>query len=234
MNYLSDKGMNAMSVSTFNVMGADRNVFPFVRTDNQLQYDISKLAQLAVIFDYADQVGISLCVKLQDAASDTALNNGKLFEERKLYYREMIARFGHHLGVVWDLCEDLPAAMVEERAAFIRQTDPYGIPITVRTLSASAIPELLAIATLDGVSWHTEDMSKINANTIGWLAAAATAGSRGLVVSSDEQGVAPRVSSPTWTIPITIPCAKTSCGATSWREAPASNTTLVRPLRNPT
>lgn len=186
MNYLSDKGMNAMSVTTFNVNGADRNVFPFVRIENQLQYDISKLAQWAVIFDYADQVGISLRVKLQDAASDSAINKGSLFEERKLYYREMIARFGHHLGVVWDLGEDLPADKVAERAEFIRLTDPYSSPITVRTNSATVIPELLAIATVDGVSLHTEDMSKINANTISWLAA----GTGGLVVSSDEQGIA--------------------------------------------
>jgi Domain of unknown function (DUF5060) len=187
INYLASKGMNTISATTFNVDGDDKNVHPYITPDNQLNFDISKLAQWGVIFDYTSQMGISLRIKLQDAASDYALNKGSLFEERKLYYREMIARFGHHLAVIWDLGEDLTVAQVAERSAYIRLTDPYGSPIVVRTSSAAAIPELLKIATLDGVSLHSEDVSVISANTASWVAQS-VAGGHALAVSSDEQG----------------------------------------------
>jgi len=34
------------------------------------------------------------------------LDDGELGTERMLYYRELIARFGHHLALQWNLCEE--------------------------------------------------------------------------------------------------------------------------------
>jgi Domain of unknown function (DUF5060) len=187
INYLSSKGVNIISVTTLNLDGDDENVFPFVTVDNQLQFDISKMEQWKVVLDYTERKGLAIHLKLQDGASDNVLNQGELYEERKLYYREMMARFGHHLAIIWDLGEDIPAARVADRSAYLRSVDPYGSPIVVRTSSsATPISALLDIATLDGVSLITADMSAINANTATWL----TAKPAGLTVSSDEQGSA--------------------------------------------
>ena len=41
-----------------------------------------------------------------EAANKRELDEGELGPERKLYYREMIARFGHHLALEWNLCEE--------------------------------------------------------------------------------------------------------------------------------
>jgi Domain of unknown function (DUF5060) len=187
INYLSSKGVNIISVTTLNLDGDDKNIFPFVRVDNQLQYDISKLGQWRVIFEYAETKGIAIRVKLQDGASDNVLNKGELFEERKLYYREIMARFGHNLAIIWDLGEDITVARIAERSAFLRLLDAYGSPIVVRTTSSStAISALLDIPTVNGVSLITPDMSAINSDTAAWL----KAGAGGLAVSSDEQGSA--------------------------------------------
>jgi hypothetical protein len=65
--------------------------------------------------------------------------------------------------------------------------DPYASPIVVRsTITATPISALLEIPTLDGVSFITPDMSKINAHTATWLKAEPA----GFAVSSDEQGAA--------------------------------------------
>jgi hypothetical protein len=58
--------------------------------------------------------------------------------ERKLYYREMIARFGYHNAVTWNLCEEydywqLPISpdMAKSWAQYVYDLDPYDHPITV-------------------------------------------------------------------------------------------------------
>ena len=185
INYLSNKGMNIISVTTLNLDGDDKNVFPFVKKTNQLQYDISKLAQWSVILDHAERKGMAIRFKLQDGASDMVLNKGELFEERKLYYREMIARFGHHLATIWDIGEDISTTRIIDRSNYIRAVDPYGSPIIVRTSKSSTpIAELNAIPTLDGVSLITPTVANVNADTAAWIGSSTD----GLAVSCDEQG----------------------------------------------
>jgi Domain of unknown function (DUF5060)/Putative collagen-binding domain of a collagenase len=187
INYLSSKGMNILSVTTLDLLGDDKNIFPFVTTANQLQYDISKMAQWSIIFDYAESKGMAMRFKFEDSSSDSVLNKGELYEERKLYYREMIARFGHHLAIIWDIGEDISPARVIERSTYIRDVDPYDSPIVVRTSSSSTpIADLVSIPTIDGVSLVTIDTSLINADTAAWLKSS----DDGFVVSSDEQGMA--------------------------------------------
>jgi len=56
-----------------------------------------------------------------------------------LYYRELIARFGHHLALQWNLCEeynlgfDLGPDRVRRFADYVQAVDPYDHPITVHS-----------------------------------------------------------------------------------------------------
>jgi hypothetical protein len=65
------------------------------------------------------------------------LDDATLGIERKLFYREMIARFGHHNALQWNLSEEYDLALdlgpdrVKEFAQYIQDTDPYDHPITV-------------------------------------------------------------------------------------------------------
>ena len=53
-----------------------------------------------------ERLGIGLHIVLQEQENDQLLDKGELGEERKLYHRELIARFAHHLSVVWNLGEE--------------------------------------------------------------------------------------------------------------------------------
>ncbi|MCG8462050.1 MAG: hypothetical protein MI919_37680, partial [Holophagales bacterium] len=57
--------------------------------------------------------------------------------ERKLFYRMLIARFGHHNGLEWNLGEenDYGTAKREAFAAYLKAVDPYDHPVTTHTHS---------------------------------------------------------------------------------------------------
>jgi len=74
-----------------------------------------------------------------EKANKQELDNGELGPERKLYFREMVARFGHHLALQWNLCEEYNIAFdygpdrIRAFAEYIRALDPYDHPITVHS-----------------------------------------------------------------------------------------------------
>ncbi|MEM8894121.1 MAG: DUF5060 domain-containing protein [Bacteroidota bacterium] len=106
LNYLASKGLNSVSFLTNNVMGDDQNVFPYISYDIFDRFDCSKLDQWEVVFQHAQQLGIFLHFKTLEAENQGLLDNGGIGGLTKLYYRELIARFGHHLALNWNLCEE--------------------------------------------------------------------------------------------------------------------------------
>ena len=106
INYLASKGLNAFSFLTLNIAGDDQNVFPYVQYDNYERIDVSKLDQWEVLFEHADKLGLFLHFKTSEAENQGLLDNGDLGPQRKLYYRELIARFGHHLALNWNIGEE--------------------------------------------------------------------------------------------------------------------------------
>ena len=103
INYLSQQGMNAIYFVTMNVEGDGKDVWPWTSPSERLQFDVSKLDQWNIVFDHMDRKGIMLHVVLQETENELLLNNGALGTERKLYFRELIARFGHHHALTWNL-----------------------------------------------------------------------------------------------------------------------------------
>ncbi len=106
LNYLSSKGMNSISFLTFNIIGDDRNVFPYLNYDERYRMDVSRLAQWEVVFDHAQKLGLFLHFKTQECENQRLLDNGDVGVQRALYYRELIARFAHHLALNWNLGEE--------------------------------------------------------------------------------------------------------------------------------
>jgi hypothetical protein len=47
-----------------------------------------------------------LHIVTQETENDQLLNGGALGNQRKIYYRELIARFGYHLAITWNLGEE--------------------------------------------------------------------------------------------------------------------------------
>lgn len=133
LNYLKSKGMNSLYFLVMNEHGDGDNVWPWIAPEEQTRYDISKLAQWEKVFTHMDELGMAMNVFTQETENDTILNKGELGPERKLYYKELVARFGHHLGVVWNLGEETnrTTEQLKSYAAYIRSIDPYNHPIAV-------------------------------------------------------------------------------------------------------
>ena len=106
VNYLASKGMNAFSFLTLNIAGDDQNVFPYVDYKVWDRMDVSKLDQWEMLFEHADKLGMFLHFKTSEMENQGLLDNGDLGLQRKLYYRELIARFGHHLAMNWNIGEE--------------------------------------------------------------------------------------------------------------------------------
>jgi hypothetical protein len=208
LNYLAGTGCNAFSFLTYNVGGDGDNVWPFRAKTDKLHYDCSKLDQWQIVFDHAQALGLYLHFKLQENEMDdnrfgherqsrsipSALDSGALGVERKLYLRELIARFGHELALNWNLGEENTQSAEEQRAMaqYIHDTDPYHHHIVVHTFpdeqervynELSGNKSILTGASLQN-NWNV-----VHERTLHWLRASAQAG-RPWVVANDEQGPA--------------------------------------------
>ena len=137
INYLAGKGMNSVYFLTYNLDGGDgRDTWMWTEVKERKRFDCSKLDQWEIIFDHMDRVGIMLHVVTQETENDRNLGGSAgLNPIRRLYYRELVARFSHHLALVWNLGEEnnTPDADRKEIAAYIRSLDPYDHPINVHT-----------------------------------------------------------------------------------------------------
>jgi hypothetical protein len=157
INYLASEELNVFSFLTFNVDGDDRNIFPYLLNKPVTEYetyasdkknleawetffyktrlDVSKLDQWERIFEYAETLGMFLHFKTNETETDHLMDKGVFGTEGKLYYRELIARFGHHLSMNWNLGEenDQPTEEVLKVANYIKKLDAYSNHLVMHT-----------------------------------------------------------------------------------------------------
>ena len=137
LNYLASKGVNSVYFLTYNLDGGDgRDTWTWTSPEVRDRYDASKLDQWEIVFSHMDRLGIMLHVVTQETENDRRLGGSAgLNPIRKLYYRELVARFGHHPALIWNLGEEnnTPDADRKEIARWIRGLDVYKHPITVHT-----------------------------------------------------------------------------------------------------
>lgn len=137
LNYLSSKGMNSVYFMTYNLDGGDgKDTWIWTDPEVRDRFDVSKLAQWDIVFSHMERLGIAMHLVIQETENDEELGGGPgLNDVRKLYLRELAARFGHHLAIVWNLGEenDTPHGDRVAIASYIRQMDPNNHAITVHT-----------------------------------------------------------------------------------------------------
>jgi hypothetical protein len=206
VNYLASEGLNAFSFLTYNIGGDDKNVFPMISDAkvDRTRYDCSKLDQWEIVFEHGDKMGMYLHFKLQERENDgghatedmeVALDEGDLGVERKLYFRELIARFGHHLALNWNLGEEneQTTRQQQDMAQYLYDNDPYRHPIVLHTtpekLEQIYTPLLGNRSRLNGVSVQGGDNEYLDIypKVAAWVRKSADAG-RKWVVANDEQG----------------------------------------------
>ena len=199
LNYLASEEANAFSFLTMNIDGDDKNVYPYVTNSNFKHFDVSKLDQWEIVFEYAQTLGLYLHFKTQETENDQLLDGGELGVDRKLYYRMLIARFGHHLALNWNLGEehdiwqelnDPNNTRVKAYAQYIRDVDPFDHHIVIHSYPGQQNqvynPLLGNQSLLTGASVQTS-YSNVYRDTKKWVDASLAAG-KPWVVANDEQG----------------------------------------------
>jgi len=200
VNYLVSKGMNVFSFLTLNIKGDDQNVFPFVDYDTHDRFDCSKLDQWEIVFNHADNVGMFLHFKLLEQECQGLLDNGAIGANTKLYYREMMARFGHHMALNWNIGEEsgdwaknhiTPPMNTTQRLAaaeYFYQNDPYHHHVVIH--NPPAFDDIFVPGvkyTGLSVQLGTQQFRNVHENTLKWLKLSKESGKQ-MAVSMDETG----------------------------------------------
>ena len=208
LNYLAGAGVNAVYFVTYNIAGDGRDVWPHHTPekggpDDRTRFDVSRLDQWDVAFSHADRLGIALHVVLTETENESLFEHrdgpgadfdttGVPFADtRKLYYRELIARFAHHPGLFWNLGEEqggggetgdgapVTGPQLLAFAEYIKSADPYDRPVVVHTHppdQSKVYTPLLGSPYIDGVSLQLNPMERSAAQTRRWIARSAAAG----------------------------------------------------------
>lgn len=167
LNYLASKGMNSVYFLTMNIQGDGRDVWPYLDPSTFDRFDCSKLDQWDKVFTHAQSLGIMLHFVTQETENELLLDNGDSGRLRKLYYRELIARFAHHPGTTWNLGEEngpanfSPEGQTERQqrdmAKAFKELDPYDNYLALHTHSFDEardpiLEPLLSFKSIDGLS----------------------------------------------------------------------------------
>jgi hypothetical protein len=144
VNYLGSKGMNNIYFLTYNVIDGDgRDTWPWTSTTERYRYDTSKLDQWEVVFSQMDAKGIQLHFVTTESENYSKFegNTSSFSNIRKLYYRELVARFAHHHNVIWNIGEENGNSVqqVKDFADYLHAQDPYDHPVTVHTNYGQAL-----------------------------------------------------------------------------------------------
>lgn len=199
INYIASKGMNSISMVTMNIEGDDQNVFPFLSYTIHDRYDVSKLAQWERVFEHAQQLGLMLHFKLTEMESQGLLDHGAVGLKQMTYYREMLARFGHHLAVTWNLGEEngewvpnhpttpMNTSQRHAMAAWFHQNDPYHHLLVIH--NGLPFDDMLgAEVGLSGIALQAGN-DQSNATVQHWRTLSRVTG-QSWIISHDEQGPA--------------------------------------------
>ncbi len=204
LNYLSSKGMNSVYFLTMNILGDGEDVWPYTDRNERYRFDCSKLDQWEIVFSHMDRLGIMMHVVLQETENECVLDAGYLDVQRKLYLRELVARFSHHNAITWNLGEEhgpikwSPYGQTVEdtkkMAVYLRTIDPYDHLIVVHTHAEKTqrnrdMAEYLGFPEIDGPSIQCGSPFDVHESTLKLLNDSKTIG-HNWVVCLDEIGPA--------------------------------------------
>ena len=219
INYLHKQGVNSLFAMLMTVKGDSKgDAHPWITPTDMTRFDVSKLDQWQIVFEHAGHKGLALNLAFLETENENlfeyeagiSLTSG-FANTRKLFYREMIARFSHNLGFTMTLGEEngwsdniaknkmhlwSQANTDEQRSMFtnfLRALDPYDSPILIHTFPLNKTevydPILSGVtsARVDAASLQAGVLENIHEETKYWVARSEMFG-RQWVVSTDEFG----------------------------------------------
>jgi len=204
LNYLHSVGVNSVYMLTMNIIGDGKDVWPYSDYNERYRFDCSKLDQWEMVFGHMEQMGMMAHFVLQETENECLLDMGYTGVQRKVYLRELVARFGHHLAVSWNLGEEngpahwTPIGQTDEQkkamASYIKSVNPYPCNVVLHTHADDhhqdeyLIP-MLGFADLDGPSLQIGNPKKVHERVKKWVEESERAGKRWMV-NLDEIGPA--------------------------------------------
>ncbi|GAB0491020.1 hypothetical protein MMPV_002263 [Pyropia vietnamensis] len=209
VRWLSKANLNSLFILTNSVLGDSKDVVPFTSYDERVRYDVSKLAQWARVFEFADTVGIVRHIYLTEAENQQLFEadekGGSFAFSRRVYYREMVARFVSGAnGVILNLGEEqgfqsnankasIPIS-VDQQQAFVARlrslTSAYQRPLAMHTYPNHKWryqPMLGGQSALTTASLQVYNSFDVHKETRQWVTASASAG-KPWTVNTDETG----------------------------------------------
>lgn len=147
LNYLSERHVNSIYFLPMNLGGDGQDTYPYVSPTDNTRFDTVKLDQWSVVLEHAQRRGIALHIVLNEVEEanrrwldDDALGVATPSVERRLFYREMVARFAHLPALKWNLSEEVAfsAAEMQAFADYLSTLDWADHPITVHNAVGAA------------------------------------------------------------------------------------------------
>jgi len=180
-NYLGDQGLNSIYLMPFTYAGDGNDVWPWTNPETRDSFDVSKLAQWEWVFSHLQRQGVHIHLLVTETENESLFeieDGGTPFADtRNLHYRELIARFGHHLALSWDLGEEtgwtdekggavgvgITTGQQKAFSQYIRDLDPYDHPIKIHEILIVEIyPALAGFTAFEGPSLQRhEDYNQI-------------------------------------------------------------------------
>ena len=174
INYLSGLGVNGHYFLCMNAYGDGKEAWPWTGADDIDVYDVSKLAQWEILFTHFDRMGLMVHFQLSESENTNYFEakdgGGSFADARKVFYREMVARFGHHMAITWNVGEENQApgegfhkpnthAQRKEFASWIRGLTCYNDHVTVHNgpggVFDDIFPQLIGFKDITGPSLQT-------------------------------------------------------------------------------
>ena len=171
IDFLANKGINSIYLMLDNIDGDRQNIWPWIGAtqaeakQNHERFDVTRLAGWEDTFEMIQDRGLVLHIVFEDDSAWTGFN-------RQLYYREMIARFGHFNGLYWNLAEEYnevySASEIKSYAQIFSDLDAYNHPLTVHQQGGLSNWEpFLGDSNFDLTSFQTESTPQNDA-AIDW------------------------------------------------------------------
>lgn len=204
LNYLHSVGVNSVYMLTMNILGDGKDVWPYTDNNERYRFDCSKLDQWELVFDHMEQLGIMAHFVLQETENEVLLDGGNSDVQRRIYLRELVARFAHHAAISWNIGEEngpahwTPVGQTDqqkkEMMAYLKGINPYPSIVVLHTHSDDyhqdeyLIP-MLGFEHLDGPSMQVGKPARVHQRVLKWVLESENAGKK-WIVNLDEIGPA--------------------------------------------
>jgi len=197
LNYMASIGVNSLYMILLTVNDDSDNTWPWTARDKHMSYDVSKLDQWDIVFTHMDRVGISSTYYLCESANSKLLDGGNMTLKYPIYYREIIARFGYHLGIRFNLGEESNMSKEQQSAAskLLSDLDPYNKIIAghssyKRTDQIQVFEYLLGKNHYNGPNYQLHEADdRDHLDLIMWRDKSAITGHKWIVANDESWGI---------------------------------------------